>query len=231
MRFRCPKCGVSVEASSLASGERVLCTNCRARLKLPPSTDPPLPLPGGAGSLVEQSPTASEPSDPLPSTVNYPSLPIPPQPGTSVFPSGSAAAPWTQPGYPPMFPVAVPTAPPEFLKEQMTDLRDQRFDRRLRRKFLSEDRFNESVGLQGFGLAITGLVLAMSGWLFSKNLIFYAWAASAASFMLALTSLPKSIAGVFQIGRPRLFGGLGLLIASLLLLLIVPSLMISLSNK
>lgn len=134
---------------------------------------------------------------------------------------------------PPAGPVLVPIPigpPPELVREQVEDLRDRRDDRRERRQNDRVDRASNPTAIAGAAVTGTALLLVVSGALFAGSLKAYGWFAALIGLMLTLLGLPLSIIGALQPGRQRSFAVTGAVTGGLLLLVLVPALMVYLTN-
>ena len=130
---------------------------------------------------------------------------------------------------PMLVPIPIGT-PPELVREQVEDLRDRRDDRRERRQNERVDRFSNPTAIAGAAVTGTALLLVVSGALFASNLKAYGWFAALIGLMLTLLGLPLSIIGALRPGRQRVFAVVSGAAGGLLLLVLVPALMMYLSN-
>lgn len=201
MRLKCPKCGTSVDASGFASGERVMCLQCRTRLKLPAATT-------DATGPVEGDPFDF---DTAPAPIPPPLAPAQPQPM--------------------LVPVPYSAEHPDLTQEKIEDLRDRRDDRRERRQFDREDRFSNGIGLTGFALCCTAALLVASGAIFASELKLYSWFATITALFLTLGGLPCGVIGCLRPGRNRIFAIVAAALGGLLLLVFLPLLMMTLVNS
>lgn len=133
------------------------------------------------------------------------------------------------PGGPVLVPIPIGT-PPEVVREQVEDLRDRRDDRRERRHNERVDRVSNPTAIAGAAVTGTALLLVVSGALFASSLKAYGWFAALIGLVLTLLGLPLSIIGALQPGRQRGFALGGAAAGGLLLLVLVPALMVYLTN-
>lgn len=133
-------------------------------------------------------------------------------------------------GQPLFVPVPVPTESPDYVREKVADLRDRRDDRRERREYDREDRVSNPVGIAGFAMTGTALLLVLSGGLFATQLKAYSWFAAVLGLGITLAGLPLSLVGALRPGRARAFAVAGAAMGGLLLLALIPALMMYLTS-
>ena len=131
---------------------------------------------------------------------------------------------------PPQLMEPVRGEPHELVREQVEDLRDRREDRRERRHHDREDRVSNPFGVAGAAVTGTALLLVVSGALFGASLKAYGWFAAILALMGTLLGLPLSIIGSLRPGRQRVFAFAGAAAGGLLLLVLIPALMMYLTN-
>lgn len=76
----------------------------------------------------------------------------------------------------------------------------------------------------------TALLLVVSGALFAGSLKAYGWFTAVIALLLTLLGLPLAIIGALQPGRQRAFAFAGAAAGGLLLLVLIPALMVYLTN-
>jgi len=217
MRFRCPNCGVPVDASALRPGERVICQGCRKRLKTPQ----------GDGVSLEAR-FDDETLDIIPPASNM-GMPTP----TSAWVVSSASPPPPPPPPPPPIIVAIPfpAEPHEYVQENIESMRLTRSERVERRSQYNLDRTGNPIGMASFAMAITSFVLAASGGLFARDLPGYTLFIIFLGLPLALAALPCGIVGCLKPGRNKLYSAIGMGASVLLMLVLYPVLMLELKNR
>jgi hypothetical protein len=203
MRLKCPTCGEQVNAASFAPGDRILCPGCQTRLKLPSDQPEALTQPN-AGPFDFDGAAPLRPA-------GYPS----PRPQAQ----------------PVLVPMPYTAEPREYTQEKIKDLRERRQDRREQRQYEREDRVSNGVGIAGFALCATSVLLVVSGAVFSSELKAYAWFAALLALMLTLAGLPCGLIGSLRPGRSRLFAIIGAVLGGMLLLGFIRALMISLTTS
>ena len=233
MKFKCPNCGSPVDASSIGDGERIECARCRKRLKLPRMDasmemrfDPEAaevdaaPEPAGAETLP---PPVPPPYYMQPTAVPYPVPPYPHPPGAM---QAAPAAPQVM-----VVPVPVAHEPEELVQERIEDLRESRSARKERRGHYNLDRDGNPVGMAGFAMASTALALALSGWLFLKQLPIYTLFTVGVGLPLSIAALACGIVGCLRPGGNKLFASVAAAGGGLLFVLIFPALMLGLQQR
>jgi hypothetical protein len=147
-------------------------------------------------------------------------------------------APAPIPRHQPVSPIRRGYAPlaidPEEYEEERQERREERQERREEREYRKEDRYDRRedkqenkernpLAIVGFSIALTSLLLASGGLMFSKALPFYLVFALVVSFPGALVGLIFSVLGLLFRKVMRPLALVGLVMSAVLLLLVIPA--------
>ena len=229
MKFKCPNCGTPVDASALRDGDRVVCENCRKRLKLP-ANDLSMEIKKDESETIDYTMQSSIPQEPVaPPVTQPPSVP----PANTAYPYAPGMMTTMPANQPPVMviPMAVPHQSPELMEEQLEDLRESRSERKERRSYYNLDRKGNAIGMTSFALAISAAIFAMPGFLFVKDLPIFTLLSILVGLPLTMAALPCGIVGCLKTGRNKLYALIGAISAGFLFIIIYPGLMLLLKQR
>src|SRR5207244_2623840 len=115
-----------------------------------------------------------------------------------------------------VFPVVVPSEEDvELTEERIKELQETR-------RYRTEDRAGNPVGIVGFAIGVTTFLLLFGAVVLYKPLPVYLGFVACVSVPAALVGLMCSIIGSLLVGRPRLFSLIGVGIGAFLILIGLP---------
>lgn len=119
--------------------------------------------------------------------------------------------------------VQIPTDPFDYIEEKKADLRERREARQENRQYYREDRQSNKLGIIGFAVNVTMMLVLLSGWLFAKSLPAYLYITASLAIPVAIMGLVLCIIAALTPNRQRIFAFVGAGVGAVLVLIMLPT--------